>query len=531
MTEITKDKSYQANFAYHSDLATTLSVTVQRTLKATLSSQNLAKLSKLGKLPVRERIARLSDPETEFFEFSPLCAYNQYDNELPYAGIVTGLVTINGQDTVVIANDPLAKGGTYYPLTVKKHLRALEIARELTLNVVYIVDSGGAYLPLQSEIFPDKDHFGRIFYEQARLASLGIIQVALVTGSCTAGGAYIPAMADITIMTRHNSSCYLGGPLLVEAATGEKTTSAELGGAEVHCRISGLSDYLAEDEAHALNLVRSVLKDASRGGQKCTRNRETLQGERAPNLEPTYDPTEIYGILPKESKTLYNVRHIIARLVDSASFNEYKENYGSSLVCGYGYINKQKIGIIANNGILFSECALKGASFIELCSKSGTPLLFLQNIVGFMVGKRYEHGGIQKHGAMMIKALANSPVGKITILIGGSFGAGNYAMCGRAYNPNFLFAWPNSKIAVMGAQEASKVLVQLQKKNLQTQIEEDYYREQMIAKYETEMDPYYATSRLFDDGIIDPAHTRHVLERLVPLLPRNSENKFYSVRY
>ena len=462
-----------------------------------------------GKLLARERVDALIDANTPFMELSPLAAWEMYDGEEASAGIVTGVGVVQGREVVIVANDATVKGGTYYPTTVKKHLRAQEIALENHLPCIYLVDSGGAFLPLQAEAFPDRDHFGRIFYNQAQMSALGIPQVAVVMGSCTAGGAYIPAMSDEVVMVRQQGTIFLGGPPLVRAATGEEVDPETLGGTDVHTRVSGVADHQAADDEEALAITRDIVENFVR--------------RRAPPFEisdpepPEYDPTELYGIVSPDNRRQYDVREVIARIVDGSRFHEFKAAYGETLVCGFSRIWGYPVGVVANNGVLFSESALKGAHFIELCSQRGIPLLFLQNITGFMVGQQYEAGGIAKDGAKMVMAVSNAAVPKFTVIIGSSFGAGNYGMCGRAYQPRFLWTWPNSRISVMGGQQAAEVLatVRLQQMERQgrtlEQEERDELQRPILEKYELEGDPYYSTARLWDDGIIDPVDTRTVV--------------------
>ncbi len=461
----------------------------------------LAKHRKRGKLPARERIDRLIDPGSAFLELSALAANGMYGGDSPAAGVITGIGVVEGQQCVIVANDATVKGGTYYPMTVKKHLRAQEIAEQNHLPCIYLVDSGGAFLPLQADVFPDRDHFGRIFYNQARMSGKRIPQIAAVMGSCTAGGAYVPAMSDETVIVKGNGTIFLGGPPLVKAATGEEVTAEELGGADVHTRISGVADHLANDDIHALGIVREIVRNLHRELPK--------QWDRQEARPPKYDPRDIYGIIPADSRTGYDVREVIARLVDDSEFHEFKARYGTTLVCGFAHIEGHPIGIIANNGILFSESALKGAHFIELCVQRGTPLLFLQNITGFMVGKAYENGGIARDGAKLVTAVACAEVPKFTVVIGGSFGAGNYGMCGRAYSPRQLWMWPNARISVMGGPQAASVLSTV--KGAMTDDERHKFEAPILAKYESEGNPYYSTARLWDDGIIDPLDTRRAI--------------------
>jgi 3-methylcrotonyl-CoA carboxylase beta subunit len=462
-----------------------------------------------GKLLPRQRVERLLDPGSPFLELSPLAAHGMYGGEVPGGGLITGIGRIAGRECVIIANDATVKGGTYYPITVKKHLRAQEIAEQNRLPCIYLVDSGGANLPNQDEIFPDRDHFGRIFYNQARMSAAGIPQIAAVMGSCTAGGAYVPAMSDETVIVREQGTIFLGGPPLVKAATGEVVSAEELGGADVHTRLSGVADHLAADDMHALGILRRIVANL---GPKP----RPAMGTRTP-VPPRYDPAELYGIIPADLRIPVDPREIIARIVDGSEFDEFKHRYGTTLVCGFASIWGMPVGILANHGILFSESALKGAHFIELCCQRGIPLLFLQNITGFMVGRKYEAGGIAKDGAKLVTAVACANVPKFTVITGGSFGAGNYAMCGRAYSPRFLFTWPNARISVMGGEQAASVLATIRRDNLAARgetwsaEEEAAFMAPIREKYEREGDPYYATARLWDDGIIDPADTRDVL--------------------
>jgi len=463
-----------------------------------------------GKLLARDRIDQLLDPGSPFLELSPLAAWDLYGNDAPGAGLVTGIGSVAGRECMLVANDATVKGGAYYPMTVKKHLRAQEIALENRLPCLYLVDSGGAFLPMQDEVFPDVDDFGRIFYNQAIMSAQHIPQIAAVMGSCTAGGAYVPAMSDEAIIVKGTGTIFLGGPPLVKAATGEEVTAEELGGADVHTRVSGVADHFAEDDEHALLLLREIVATLN------TRKQLDLD-IRLPE-EPRYDPTELYGIIPTTFRTLYDVREVIARLVDGSRFREFKARYGETLVCGFAHIYGYPVGIIANNGILFSESALKGTHFIQLCTARRIPLLFLQNITGFMVGKAYETGGIAKDGAKLVHAVANAQVPKLTVIIGGSFGAGNYGMCGRAYNPRFLWMWPNSRISVMGGEQAANVLLTVKQDQLARQrqpamsaAEQAAFKQPTLDKYEQEGNPYYATARLWDDGILDPVETRQAL--------------------
>ncbi|GAB6986610.1 carboxyl transferase domain-containing protein [Nocardioides pyridinolyticus] len=457
-----------------------------------------------GKLLVRDRVDRLLDPGSPFLELSPLAAYGMYGapdepNSVPSAGVVTGIGRVSGREVVVVANDATVKGGTYYPMTVKKHLRAQTVASDNHLPCVYLVDSGGAFLPMQDEVFPDREHFGRIFYNQANLSGRGIPQIASVMGSCTAGGAYVPAMSDETVIVRNQGTIFLGGPPLVKAATGEVVTAEELGGGDVHARTSGVVDHLAEDDAHALAIVRSIVGTLERRSPGAPY-------ELAPVEEPHDDPGSLYEVVPADTRTPYDVREVIRRIVDGSRFHEFKKLYGETLVTGFAHIWGHPVGIVANNGILFSESSLKGAHFIELCNQRGIPLVFLQNITGFMVGREYENGGIAKDGAKLVTAVACSVVPKFTVVIGGSFGAGNYGMCGRAYDPRFLWMWPNARISVMGGEQAASVLASVAGK-----ADDEEFKAPIREQYETQGSPYYSTARLWDDGIIDPADTRRVL--------------------
>ncbi len=464
---------------------------------------------KHGKLLPRDRITKLVDPGSPFLELSQFAGFNLYDEPVPCGGIITGVGTIQGQECMIVVNDATVKGGTYYPITVKKHLRAQEIAAQNNLPCVYLVDSGGAYLPAQDEVFPDREHFGRIFYNQAQLSRQNIPQIAVVMGSCTAGGAYVPAMADVSIMVKNQATIFLGGPPLVKAATGEQVTAEELGGADVHCKISGVADYYANDDQHALQLARRAVGNLNR-------QKSITLALRDPR-PPEFDAEDLYGIVNADPRRPYDVHEIIARLVDASEFDEFKALYGGTLVCGFAHIYGYPVGIIANNGILFSESAQKGTHFIELCNQRKIPLVFLQNINGFMVGRKYENEGIAKHGAKMVTAVACSNVPKFTVIIGGSFGAGNYAMCGRAYAPRFLWAWPNARISVMGGEQAAQVLAQVtREKNARegttwAPAEEEAFMNSIRHQYETQGNPYYASARLWDDGIIDPKDTRRLL--------------------
>ena len=475
-----------------------------------------AKHTGRGKLLVRDRVDRLLDPGSPFLELSPLAAFGMYaggsegdDHAVPSAGVVTGIGRVAGRECVIVANDATVKGGTYYPMTVKKHLRAQTIAAENHLPCIYLVDSGGAFLPLQDEVFPDREHFGRIFFNQANLSARGIPQIASVMGSCTAGGAYVPAMSDETVIVRDQGTIFLGGPPLVKAATGEVVTAEDLGGGDVHARTSGVVDHLADDDAHALAIVRSVIE---------TLPPVSTSLDHEDDFDEPHEPAEsLYDVVPTDTRTPYDVREVIRRLVDGSRFHEFKKLYGDTLVCGFARINGYEVGIVANNGILFSESALKGAHFIQLCNQRKIPLVFLQNITGFMVGREYENKGIARDGAKLVTAVACSVVPKFTVVIGGSFGAGNYGMCGRAYDPRFLWMWPNARISVMGGEQAAGVLATVRRDGIEARGEEwsaadeESFKAPIREQYETQGSPYYASARLWDDGIIDPADTRRVL--------------------
>ncbi len=485
--------------------------------------RSIARHRERGKLPVRERIDRLLDPGAAFLELSALAADGLYDGDAPGAGMVTGIGRVSGTECVIVANDATVKGGTYYPMTVKKHLRAQEIALENRLPCLYLVDSGGAFLPLQDEVFPDRDHFGRIFYNQARMSAAGIPQIALVMGSCTAGGAYVPAMSDETVIVRGTGTIFLGGPPLVQAATGEIVTAEELGGAAVHARISGVADHEALDDEHALALAREIVASLSWRKPDPPWTRETprppaIEGPTDPTTDATdpEDPTGLYGVVSADLRVGYDVREVIARLIDGSEFHEFKPAYGETLVCGFAHLDGWPIGILANNGVLFSQSALKGAHFVELASQRRVPLVFLQNITGFMVGKEYEAGGIAKDGAKLVTAVATTAVPKFTVIIGGSFGAGNYGMAGRAYGPRGLWTWPNSRISVMGGAQAARVLSTVGEASQPggswaSEEARAAFEAPILAQYEAQGNPYHATARLWDDGVIDPAQTRNVL--------------------
>jgi 3-methylcrotonyl-CoA carboxylase beta subunit len=462
-----------------------------------------------GKLLPRDRIAQLLDPGTPFLELSQLAAYGMYNDDAPGAGVITGIGRIAGQECVIVCNDATVKGGTYYPVTVKKHLRAQEIAEENHLPCVYLVDSGGANLPNQDDVFPDRDHFGRIFYNQANMSAKGISQIAVVMGSCTAGGAYVPAMSDESIIVKNQGTIFLGGPPLVKAATGEEVSAEDLGGGDVHTRLSGVVDHLAQNDAHALGIARSIVGNLNRVKVSPLALKEPLP--------PRHDPHSVYGVIPSDTRKPFDIREVIARIVDDSAFDEFKARYGTTLVCGFAHIWGHPVGIVANNGILFSESALKGAHFIELCCQRKIPLVFLQNITGFMVGRKYENEGIARNGAKMVTAVATAKVPKFTVIIGGSFGAGNYGMCGRAYSPRFLWMWPNARISVMGGEQAASVLATVRRDGIEgkggtwSKEEEEAFKSPIREQYEVQGHPYYASARLWDDGVIDPAQTRDVL--------------------
>jgi len=502
------DPEFQTREGHHRGLAEALRDTLARTARGGPEKSRDKHLAR-GKLLPRERVRTLLDPGSPFLEIAPLAANGMYDDAAPAAGMIAGIGRIQGLECVVVANDATVKGGTYYPMTVKKHLRAQEIALENHLPCVYLVDSGGAFLPMQDEVFPDKEHFGRIFYNQARLSAKNIPQIAVVMGSCTAGGAYVPAMCDEAIIVRQQGTIFLGGPPLVKAATGEEVDAETLGGADVHTRLSGVADHFADNDTHALAMARDIVAHFNR-----TRDRQL---DRKASSEPAYPAEDLYGILPDDTRYPFEVREIIARIVDGSEFQEFKARYGTTLVTGFAHIHGYPVGIVANNGILFSESALKGAHFIELCNQRNIPLIFLQNITGFMVGKKYEQAGIAKDGAKMVTAVACSHVPKFTVIIGGSFGAGNYAMCGRAYGARFLWTWPNARISVMGGEQAASVLATVRRDGLEaagqswSEDEEERFKAPIREQYETQGHPYYATARLWDDGVIDPVDTRQVV--------------------
>ncbi len=503
-----RSEDFRANAAAMQSLVTDLRAKAEAVLPGGSESARQKHLSR-GKLLPRDRVNRLLDAGSPFLEIGQLAAYGMYGENIPAAGIITGIGRVAGRECVIVANDATVKGGTYYPITVKKHLRAQEVAMENRLPCLYLVDSGGANLPHQDEIFPDRDHFGRIFYNEARMSAAGIPQIAVVMGMCTAGGAYIPAMADQAVIVRNQGTIYLGGPQLVKAATGEVSTAEEIGGADVHSRVSGVTDYYAQNDSHALALARRIVAD--------------LPSRKHPGIEvreprePLFNPAELHGVVPQDIRKPYDVREVIARLVDASEFDEFKALYGPTLVTGFAHIWGYPVGILANNGILFSESALKAAHFIELCAQRGIPLVFLQNITGFMVGRKYEAGGISKDGAKMVTAVATAAVPKFTVIIGNSFGAGNYGMCGRGYSPRFLWMWPNARISVMGGEQAASVLATVRRDNLEAQGktwsagEEEAFKTPIRAQYEQQGHPYYSSARLWDDGVIDPADTRLVL--------------------
>ena len=504
----TSSPEFQQNYQHNKQLANELS---ERLKVAKLGGPEKHRIRHVerGKLLVRDRISKLIDPNTPFMEFSALAGYDLYDNEAPSAGVVTGIGVIHGQECVIVANDATVKGGTYFPMTIKKHVRAQTIAMKNHLPCIYLVDSGGIFLPNQAETFADKDHFGNIFYNQAKMSAMGIPQIAVVMGSCTAGGAYVPAMSDEVVMVRHQATIFIGGPPLVKAATGEVVTDEELGGADVHTKISGVADHLAENDDHALAIARDIVENFGK--------REKTDIGRKNYEEPFYNEDEIYGIIPKNIRTPFDIREIIARIVDGSRIQEFKENYGRTLVTCFANIMGYPVGILGNNGVIFGESSQKGAHFIELCSMRKIPIIFFQNITGFMVGKKYEHSGIARDGAKLVHAVANAPVPKFTLIVGGSYGAGNYAMCGRGYDPNFLWMLPSGKISVMGGEQAANVLTQVKIKQLEangkklSEAEIDEIKKPILELYEYQATPYYSTAHLWDDGIIDPMDMRKVL--------------------
>jgi len=505
----TKSSEYLENKNSMLGLLDTLDDKLSKSRGGSVAAQKRHK--ERGRLLPRERISKLIDQKSKFLELSPLAAFEMYDNKAPGAGLITGIGQVSGYDCMVIANDSTVKGGTYFPMTVKKHLRAQEIAAENRLPCIYLVDSGGANLPFQDQVFPDRDHFGRIFYNQARMSREGIPQLAIVMGSCTAGGAYVPAMSDETIIVKNQGTIFLGGPPLVKAATGEIVSSEDLGGADVHTRISGVADHLAESDEDAILMARGIILRLNHKINFATGAK--LQSEAI------CDQEELYGVIPHNLRKMFDVREIISRLVDNGEFDEFKARYGKTLVCAFAHLDGNLVGVLANNGILFSESALKGVHFIQLCCQRGIPIIFLQNIAGFMVGKRYEHGGIAKDGAKLVMAVACAEVPKFTVIIGGSYGAGNYGMCGRAFQPRFLWTWPNARISVMGGEQAASVLARIRRDNLESNgenwsnEEEEEYKKPILNQYEAQGSPYYSTARLWDDGIIDPKNTRNYLAR------------------
>ncbi len=507
------DSTFQENKAYHQGLLATLKERLAL-IKQGGGERAVERHRGRGKLLPRERIERILDDGSPFLELSPLAAWEMYDSGVPGAGMVTGIGRVQGVNCMFVANDATVKGGTYFPMTAKKHLRAQEIARANRLPCIYLVDSGGAYLPMQDEVFPDRDHFGRIFFNQAQMSAAGIPQIAIVLGSCTAGGAYVPAMSDETVIVKDNGTIFLAGPPLVKAATGEEVTDQDLGGAKVHTQTSGVADHFAADEEEALHLARDIAAHLNVSGSSAT----DIPGRQEP-VPPLFDAEEIYGILPQDTTRIpFDVRDILARVVDGSEFHEFKARYGSTLVCGFAHIHGYPVGIVANNGVLFSESSLKGAHFVQLCGQRGIPLLFVQNITGFMVGKKYESEGIAKHGAKLVTAVSTTSVPKLTVIIGGSYGAGNYGMCGRAYDPRFLWMWPNARISVMGGEQAAGVLATVRNQALEksgkkpmTAKEEAAFKAPMLEQFERQSDAYYSTARLWDDGIIDPAQTRDVV--------------------
>lgn len=510
-------EQYQTNFTHHSRLRQQLRDRMAEVAKGGSERARQRHLDR-GRLLPRERVRRLLDPGSPFLEIGSLAAFDMYDGDAPAAGLIAGIGLVEGRYVMVVCNDSTVKGGTYYPMTVKKHLRAQEIAMENRLPCLYLVDSGGAFLPRQDEVFPDRDHFGRIFYNQSQLSSRGIPQIAAVLGSSTAGGAYVPAMSDESVIVRNQGTIFLGGPPLVKAATGEIVTSEELGGAEVHTATSGVADHIAENDGHALQIVRNIVATLPATPSRIWNKIEAL--------EPANDPAEISGVIPTDQHTAFDVREIISRVIDAGSFHEFKENYGTTLVTGFARIDGHPVGIIANNGILFSESSLKGAHFIELADQRGIPLLFLQNISGFMVGKDYEAGGIAKNGAKMVTAVSTTRVPKITVIIGGSFGAGNYSMCGRAYSPRFLFMWPNARISVMGPEQAAGVLATVKRDQYDaadqqwSAADEATFKQPILDQYNHQGDAYYSTARLWDDGIIEPQDTRRIVAMALDVCAR-----------
>ncbi len=509
-TAIASSEAFKANVAAHRALIDTIAQAAQAAAAGGGERSRTRHLSR-GKMLPRERVANLLDAGSPFLEIGATAAHNMYDNVAPCAGVIAGVGQVHGRDVMVVCNDATVKGGTYYPMTVKKHLRAQEIAEECNLPCVYLVDSGGANLPNQDEVFPDRDHFGRIFYNQARMSAKGIAQIAVVMGSCTAGGAYVPAMSDVSIIVKEQGTIFLAGPPLVKAATGEVVSAEDLGGGDVHTRLSGVADYLAEDDAHALALARQAVFNLNGGGV----NNPSLRMQDSE--EPAFDPEELLGVVPADLRTPYDIREVIARVVDGSRFDEFKARFGETLVTGFAHLKGIPVGIIANNGVLFSEAAQKGAHFVELCSQRGIPLIFLQNITGFMVGRKYENEGIARHGAKLVTAVATTNVPKVTMVVGGSFGAGNYGMAGRAYQPRFMWSWPNSRISVMGGPQAAGVLATVKRDAIErnggtwSAEEEAAFKQPTIDMFEEQSHPLYASARLWDDGVIDPRDTRDVL--------------------
>ncbi|WP_415393125.1 carboxyl transferase domain-containing protein [Paracoccus sp. SJTW-4] len=507
-TALPSSDGFRANRQAHLDMLATVRAAVDHAAAGGGPDATARHVSR-GKMPPRERVANLLDPGSPFLEIGATAAHDMYDGAAPGAGVIAGVGRVHGQDVMVVANDATVKGGTYYPMTVKKHLRAQEIAEQCHLPCIYLVDSGGANLPQQDEVFPDRDHFGRIFYNQAQMSAKGIPQIAVVMGSCTAGGAYVPAMSDVTIIVRNQGTIFLAGPPLVKAATGEVVSAEDLGGGDVHTRLSGVADYLAEDDAHALALARRAVSHLNR------RLPQTVVWQ-SPE-PPAYDPDEILGVVPADLRTPYDIREVIARIVDGSRFDEFKPRFGETVVTGFAHVEGCPVGIVANNGVLFSEAAIKSAHFIELCSQRSIPLVFLQNITGFMVGRKYENEGIARHGAKMVTAVATTAVPKITMLVGGSFGAGNYGMAGRAYSPRFLWTWPNSRISVMGGEQAAGVLATVRREGIERKggswspEEEAEFKRPTIEMFERQSHPLYASARLWDDGVVDPRKTREVL--------------------
>lgn len=504
----TSSQEFQDNAAHMKSLVSDLKDRIREVRKGGPPHAHKAHASR-NKLFVRDRLKLLFDPDTPFLEFSHLAAWDMYDNQAPSASMITGIGVVQGQEVLVVAHDATVKGGTYFPMTIKKHLRAQDIAMQNNLPCIYLVDSGGIFLPHQSETFPDRDHFGRIFYNQARMSAAGIPQISVVLGSSTAGGAYQPAMSDEVVIVRGQGYIYIGGPPLVKAATGEVVSDEDLGGADVHARVSGVADHYAHNEEHAFEIARNIVENLNPG--------RPFQLDRHEPEAPAYDPEELYGIIPSDIRKPFDIREVIARIADGSRFQEFKELYGPTLVCGFARIMGYPVGIIANNGVLFSESSVKGAHFINLCTIRKIPLIFLQNITGFIVGKEYEHGGIARNGAKLVHAVANAQVPKFTVIVGGSYGAGNYGMCGRGYDPRLLWMWPNGRISVMGGEQAADVLATVKKRSLEkqgkkvTEKEMDAYREEILAKYNDEASPYYSSARIWDDGIIDPAETRSAL--------------------